>query len=101
MAAVPYSLPILIAVAAAAEVADAAAELAAVAEPPVADETAALAEELAPLPELPPLLRNSAVAFLEPQTTDWQNVWPARSLGWEAVHCARHSSHFSESSVCA
>ena len=86
----------------------AAAELLAAAALPDAEEAAPLAvaealpaaadaeEELLPEPAT-----NSAVAFLEPQTKDWQKVWPARSLGWAAVHWARHSSHSRLGRVCA
>jgi hypothetical protein len=90
----------MLSTAAAAELEAAAAELVDEAELWVADAEPdeALAEE-PPLED--PLPRASAVAFLEPQMKDWQKVWPARSLGLAAVHWTRHSSHWSEGSVCA
>lgn len=30
-------------------------------------------------------------ASLVPQVTDWQAVWPSKSLGWAATHSITHS----------
>lgn len=62
--------------AAAPELVEAAAELVAVPEPLAVAEAVVFEEEA-----LADELEEIALAFLVPQVKDWQNVWPAKSLG--------------------
>jgi len=60
-------------------------DVAAVAEPPV-DEAVVLPVIDVPVDAELETPGPTALAFNMPQIKDWQKVWPARSLGWAAVH---------------
>lgn len=36
------------------------------------------------------IIDSPVLAFLEPQTTDWQAVMPLKSFGWLAIQLIRH-----------